>query len=262
MTFDWDGWKRRDWDGQRLLELFQEFGFRGFADRVRKTLTNERREEERRGARNESGAGSAVAAAERAARAGETKPTARPRATPKKAGPQPVRPDRRRRREAPPARRTQPPDDWKYDGYELVDTPKAFDAFLEEAEEAEAVRLRPGNDRPRPAHRTRSSATPSAGSRTEAYYLPSAARGGRERSTRTRRSRRSSRSSRTRRSRRSTRTSSTTCSCSRRTASTLAGVAGDPMVAHYLLARRRADARPRRPDARPTSATRTSRSPS
>lgn len=39
IEMDWVGWKRRDWDGQRLLELFQEFGFRGFANRVRTTLT-------------------------------------------------------------------------------------------------------------------------------------------------------------------------------------------------------------------------------
>jgi len=39
LTFDWDGWKRRDWNGQRLLELFTEFGFRGFANKVRSTLT-------------------------------------------------------------------------------------------------------------------------------------------------------------------------------------------------------------------------------
>lgn len=38
MAMDWEGWRRRDWDGQRLLELFQEFGFRGFANRVRATL--------------------------------------------------------------------------------------------------------------------------------------------------------------------------------------------------------------------------------
>jgi DNA polymerase-1 len=36
---DWEGWRRRDWDGQKLLELFQEFGFKGFANRVRSTLT-------------------------------------------------------------------------------------------------------------------------------------------------------------------------------------------------------------------------------
>ncbi|WP_088254461.1 DNA polymerase I [Fimbriiglobus ruber] len=38
LVFDWNGWKRRDWDGPRLLELFQEFGFRGFANKVRSTL--------------------------------------------------------------------------------------------------------------------------------------------------------------------------------------------------------------------------------
>jgi DNA polymerase-1 len=38
LTLDWDGWRRRDWDGQRLLELFQELGFRGYAARVRSTL--------------------------------------------------------------------------------------------------------------------------------------------------------------------------------------------------------------------------------
>jgi DNA polymerase I len=39
LSFDWELWKRRDWDGQKLLELFHEFGFRGFAERVRRTLT-------------------------------------------------------------------------------------------------------------------------------------------------------------------------------------------------------------------------------
>ena len=38
MAFDWDGWRRRDWDGERLLALFQEYGFRGFANKVRNTL--------------------------------------------------------------------------------------------------------------------------------------------------------------------------------------------------------------------------------
>jgi DNA polymerase I len=38
IPLDWDGWRRRDWDGPRLLELFQDFGFRGFANRVRSTL--------------------------------------------------------------------------------------------------------------------------------------------------------------------------------------------------------------------------------
>jgi DNA polymerase-1 len=39
MEFDWPGWRRREWDGPKLLELFQEFGFRGFANKVRSTLT-------------------------------------------------------------------------------------------------------------------------------------------------------------------------------------------------------------------------------
>ncbi len=39
IPFDWDGWRRRDWNGEQLLELFQNFGFRGFANRVRSTLT-------------------------------------------------------------------------------------------------------------------------------------------------------------------------------------------------------------------------------
>lgn len=39
MSFDWGRWRRRDWDGERLLALFQEFGFRGFANKVRSVLT-------------------------------------------------------------------------------------------------------------------------------------------------------------------------------------------------------------------------------
>ena len=39
ISFDWQGWRRRDWHGQELLELFQDFGFRGFANRVRSTLS-------------------------------------------------------------------------------------------------------------------------------------------------------------------------------------------------------------------------------
>ncbi len=39
IPLEWETWKRRDWDGQKLLELFQEFGFRGFANKVRSTLT-------------------------------------------------------------------------------------------------------------------------------------------------------------------------------------------------------------------------------
>ena len=133
MTLDWDGWKRRDWDGQRLLELFHEFGFRGFAERVRKTLADERREEERRGAGRRPGW------PPRASRDG-ARPTAAPidtrlrrERTRQEGRPQPLRPDRRRRRQARLRAGTPPTaDGWRYDGYELVDTPRSFDAFLGE----------------------------------------------------------------------------------------------------------------------------------
>lgn len=36
IDMDWDGWKLQPWDAPRLLALFQEFGFRSFADQVRK----------------------------------------------------------------------------------------------------------------------------------------------------------------------------------------------------------------------------------
>jgi DNA polymerase-1 len=36
LEFAWDQWRLQDWDAPRLLELFQEWGFRSFADQVRK----------------------------------------------------------------------------------------------------------------------------------------------------------------------------------------------------------------------------------
>lgn len=38
MNIDWDDWRRREWNGEKLLETFQAFGFRRFADQVRSTL--------------------------------------------------------------------------------------------------------------------------------------------------------------------------------------------------------------------------------
>jgi DNA polymerase-1 len=35
MEMDWEGWRLQEWDAPRLLELFQEWGFRGFAAQVR-----------------------------------------------------------------------------------------------------------------------------------------------------------------------------------------------------------------------------------
>ncbi|HEX3150411.1 MAG TPA: DNA polymerase I [Gemmataceae bacterium] len=35
MTLDWDAWTRHPWDGPKLLAMFEELGFRGYANRVR-----------------------------------------------------------------------------------------------------------------------------------------------------------------------------------------------------------------------------------
>jgi DNA polymerase-1 len=41
MSMGWEGWRLRDWDGPRLLKLFQEWGFRTLADQVRAQLNSE-----------------------------------------------------------------------------------------------------------------------------------------------------------------------------------------------------------------------------
>jgi DNA polymerase I len=41
LEFDWEGWRCRDWNGPKLLELMQEFGFRSFGNQVRATLKAE-----------------------------------------------------------------------------------------------------------------------------------------------------------------------------------------------------------------------------
>ena len=129
LSFDWDGWRRKDWDGQRLLELFQEFGFRGYAERVRKTLS----------------AAGAMKNASVLATAGvhslfddESKP--------ERDTPNPVKTTRNRPgsidlfsfigesnelSEHVEAQAT-PQDNWNYGGYQLVDTPERFEAFLKE----------------------------------------------------------------------------------------------------------------------------------
>jgi DNA polymerase-1 len=45
MTFDWDGWRLQDWNAPRLLELCREWGFRGFAEQVRKEAGIDERSE-------------------------------------------------------------------------------------------------------------------------------------------------------------------------------------------------------------------------
>jgi DNA polymerase-1 len=36
LAMDWEGWRLRDWDADRLLALFKEWGFRSFAEQVRR----------------------------------------------------------------------------------------------------------------------------------------------------------------------------------------------------------------------------------
>ncbi|HKB06376.1 MAG TPA: DNA polymerase I [Gemmataceae bacterium] len=38
MELDWENWHRKPWDGPRLLTMFEELGFRSFASRVRSSL--------------------------------------------------------------------------------------------------------------------------------------------------------------------------------------------------------------------------------
>jgi DNA polymerase-1 len=129
LNIDWVGWKRRDWDGQRLLELFHEFGFRGFAERVRRTLVPG-------GAKkNAEMLLAAGAAAPASARATEIVETPRSSDYHKRRPSEPslfdaiydTRPD-----EAEfPFGANAPDPEWKHD-YKLVDTPAAFDAFLKD----------------------------------------------------------------------------------------------------------------------------------
>ncbi|MFO0801104.1 MAG: DNA polymerase I [Gemmataceae bacterium] len=118
LPMDWDSWRRREWDGQKLLELFHEFGFRGFAERVRKTMT----------------AGGASRNAAILEDAGLTSPSTAVKAAAPAGRPKPVKPTGPSLFDSidndgsvvplPP-----PADDWCGD-YTLVDTPVKFDAFL------------------------------------------------------------------------------------------------------------------------------------
>ena len=119
LTFDWDGWKRRDWDGQRLLELFQEFGFRGFANKVRHTLlgSGAKRNGDMLDAMGETT--TAVADAPAPARPDPTRPSLFDSITENTDGGEDF---------AFGALATE--DAWGEVRYELVDTPRKLDAFL------------------------------------------------------------------------------------------------------------------------------------
>ncbi len=119
VEFDWENWKRREWDGPRLLELFQQFDFKGFANRVRSTLT-------------EGGQQKNAAMLESI---GEAKPT---KAAPKPKAGKPAKVltgatlfDQIETDGDVPPLPPKPADDWKSD-YKLVATAADFTAFLAE----------------------------------------------------------------------------------------------------------------------------------
>ncbi|MBY0513977.1 MAG: DNA polymerase I, partial [Gemmataceae bacterium] len=128
LAVDWEGWKRRDWDGQRLLELFHEFGFRGFAERVRKTLATS-------GAKKNADVLETAGLAPDSVRApsvseGSSVSPRKPRG--KKAAPATVSLFDAIN-ETTPAAEPEPaprPDGWDYSNYHLVDTKAAFKDFL------------------------------------------------------------------------------------------------------------------------------------
>jgi len=131
LKLDWEAWRRRDWDGQKLLELFHEFGFRGFAERVRKTLAKSGAV---RNAEALEAAGLAPAASGRTpdASPGVATSSVRPAKAKKaaKGGFNLLSVIGESNDEEEADEPAGPPDDWKYDGYELVDTPEKFAAFL------------------------------------------------------------------------------------------------------------------------------------
>lgn len=114
VAIDWNLWKRRDWDGPRLLALFQEFGFRSFAERVRSTLT-------------------AIGALRNAAMLETIGTTTNPGAEAPRSinSPPPTGGslfDAIYETENPFA--DAPKDNWSYSGYKLVDTDAKFRSFL------------------------------------------------------------------------------------------------------------------------------------
>jgi DNA polymerase-1 len=148
VKFDWQAWRRREWDGEKLLELFHEFGFRGFAERVRKTLTRsgaaKNAEVLKAAGLTPQAAGCELvgqAAGATAGRTPETEAAAKPGKGRKKAAAKAGGFDLLsvigETNEAPPAPAEvaepaprDPADTWSYAGYELIDTPAAFKTFL------------------------------------------------------------------------------------------------------------------------------------
>lgn len=164
IPLDWEGWRRQDWDAPRLLGLFQELGFRGFAAKVRSWLKNHSVSSPSpsagQGSAATSGASTAIPASADPLTASTPPQTPQPSsdhpAPGKRSGS--TRPQRAsfnlfsqlgEQPEGEPAADRTPDepnasatastetfrDDWSYDGYRLVDTPQAFASFLAELQQ-------------------------------------------------------------------------------------------------------------------------------
>ncbi len=144
LTFDWEAWRRRDWDGPKLLELFHEFGFRGFSERVRKTLAGSGA---KKNAEALAVAGLAPAPDDASGRGvpGAAAPAAKAKgkgkAKKERPGTQNLFADLMEE-EPPatdaPAEPAAPADGWSYDGYTTVDTDVDFEQFLVELKKQKA----------------------------------------------------------------------------------------------------------------------------
>ncbi len=121
MAFDWEGWRRRDWDGPKLLELFQEFGFRGFANKVRSTLTAS-------GAAKNAAILETMGGIPAATVAGESEPPVKAKSAKSSKSAVPSLFDQIEFGDEAPAP-AKPADDWNAK-YELITTKPEFDAFL------------------------------------------------------------------------------------------------------------------------------------
>ncbi|HZT79633.1 MAG TPA: DNA polymerase I, partial [Gemmataceae bacterium] len=116
LEMDWDGWRRKEWDAPRLLELFQKWGFRTFAEQVRSQGPGDASPKRERGKDQESEGGNQEAGGGTQGELfseGELFPFGA---------------------NAPGSDDNRPlsavgGDGWKAD-YQLVDTPKKLDSFL------------------------------------------------------------------------------------------------------------------------------------
>ena len=131
LAFDWDGWRRRDWDGPKLLELFQTFGFRGFANKVRSTLgaAGAKRNEDLL----QTIGATAIAPAKGKRKAAEAESPIVPR--PGQASLFDVIEGTASFEPAPEAtvvEATSSEEAWDYSRYEIVETAEKFDRFLDE----------------------------------------------------------------------------------------------------------------------------------